>query len=169
MATKINGKNKGSTFERKISNLLSMRFQQHTGLEKSFRRNSDSGSFFGGSNKSRVDTHDTEHAAFGDLICPSTFKFSVECKHYKSAPTFSTVITTDVKQWDLWLAQVDQDSEKSNRSPLLIIKYNNVPELAVVKTKVDGLSTRLEYKGRYFYLLTDFLTQSDTVFFKSPI
>lgn len=99
-AGKVNGKNKGNTFERKVANLLSDRFQQHTGIEKSFRRNSDSGSFFGGGNKSRVAQYDLEHAAFGDLICPDTFLYSVECKHYKSAPSFQSIVNKEVTQWD---------------------------------------------------------------------
>ena len=123
-AGKVNGKNKGNTFERKIANLLSDRFQQYTGLEKSFKRNADSGSFFGGNNKSRVTQYDLEQAAFGDLICPKTFLYSIECKHYKSAPSFQSLINKDVAQWDNWIKQVEQDSENANKLPLLIIKYN---------------------------------------------
>ncbi len=44
----VNGKQKGNGFERKIANILSERFKEHTGLEQAFRRNIDSGSFFGG-------------------------------------------------------------------------------------------------------------------------
>lgn len=166
MATKkINSKTKGSSFERRISNLLSDRFKEYSGIDKCFRRNPDSGAFFGGGNKSRTQTHDTDYAVFGDLICPSNFKFSIECKHYKSAPTFSSIIGGEIKQWDLWLSQVDQDSEKSNRSPFLIIKYNNVDELVVVKNTVEGLPIRLTYKDRVIYTLSDFLTLPNSVFF----
>jgi len=84
-AGKVNGKQKGNSFERKIANLLSDRFKEHTGIESSFRRNPDSGSFFGGSNHSRTEKYDTEFAIFGDLICPKSFAYSVECKHYKTA------------------------------------------------------------------------------------
>ena len=46
----VNGKQKGNRFERDIANMFSERFATYTGIEKAFRRNPDSGSFFGGSN-----------------------------------------------------------------------------------------------------------------------
>jgi hypothetical protein len=162
----INSKNKGSTFERKISTALSARFAALTGITTAFRRNPDSGAFFGGGNKSRTDTHDVDHANFGDLLCPVGFKYSIECKHYKTPPTFNAMMSGDVKQWDGWLQQVEQDSAKSNRSPLLIIKYNNVSEIAVVKQLHPDISLRFAYKLNYFYLLEDLLTLPDSVFFE---
>ncbi len=165
---KVNGKQKGNSFERVCANLLSKRFEECTGVEKSFRRNSDSGSFFGGSNKSRVATHNTETAAFGDLICPASFKFSVECKHYKTPPTFSSVMNSQVPQWDGWIAQSDQDSAMSGRTPLLIVKYNNVEVLAFVRESFPSLQLRHVYKDRNVYLLNDLLTLPDNVFFDTP-
>lgn len=161
----INSKNKGSTFERKISTLFSARFATLTGISTSFRRNPDSGAFFGGGNKTRTDTHDTDHANFGDLLCPVNFKFSIECKHYKTPPTFTAIISGEVKQWDGWLSQVEQDSAKSNKSPLLIVKYNSVRELAVVKQLYSAIPVRLSYKSNYIYTLEDLLTLSDSEFF----
>ena len=163
-AGKVNGKQKGNSFERKIANLLSDRFKDHLGIEKGFRRNADSGSFFGGSNKSRVTQYDTEHAAFGDLICPDSFLFSVECKHYKTAPSFQSVVNKEVPQWDLWIKQVEQDSISAGKLPLLIIKYNNVPEFVFVKNKL-GIEEIIQYKGYYSYTLSEVLKLSDSVFF----
>ena len=37
--SKVNGKDKGSTFERKIANLFSNRFKDFLKIEKGFRRN----------------------------------------------------------------------------------------------------------------------------------
>lgn len=162
---KVNGKQKGNGFERTCATLLSKRFEEYTGIEKSFRRNADSGSFWGGSNKSRVATHNTETAAFGDLICPSAFKFAVECKHYKTPPTFSSVMNTQVPQWDGWIAQSDQDSAMSGRAPLLIVKYNNVEVLAFVQESFPSIPLRHVYKDRNVYLLSDLLTLDDSEFF----
>lgn len=162
---KVNGKNKGSGFERKMAILLSARFESLTGIPSSFRRNPDSGAFYGGSNKSRTATHNTEHANFGDLICPTTFNFSVECKHYKTAPTFSAIVTGEVKQWDGWIAQCDQDSEQSSKAPLLIIKYNNVQEFVFVNQTVSELTPCFTYKGKVAYKLQDLLTLPDCYFF----
>jgi len=163
-AGKVNGKQKGNSFERKIANLLSDRFKEHTGIESSFRRNPDSGSFFGGSNHSRTEKYDTEFAIFGDLICPKSFAYSVECKHYKTAPTFQSVIGGEVKQWDTWIAQAEQDAVKSNKKMLLLIKYNNVEELVFVN-ETEALDLRLTYKGKNVYKLSDFLTMDNSRFF----
>ena len=99
MAT--NGKNKGSSFERKIANLLSDRFESKLGIKNGFRRNPDSGSFFGGSNKQRTQSYSLDYALFGDLICPRNFRFSIECKHYKTPPTLKAlpVVFLQSRQW----------------------------------------------------------------------
>ena len=165
MATgKVNGKNKGNTFERKIANLLSARFKEFLGIETAFRRNSDSGSYFGGSNMHRVAKHDLDNACFGDLMCPKNFAFSVECKHYKSAPSFQSVINKDVTQWDTWLKQAEQDATNSDKLLLLIVKYNNVPEFVFVKGKLN-LDEIFIYKGYYSYTLASFLGLDDVIFF----
>ena len=50
----VNGKAKGNSYERKIANLLSARFKDYTGIDQSFRRNPDSGSYFGGQNQKEL-------------------------------------------------------------------------------------------------------------------
>ncbi len=162
--TKVNGKNKGNSFERKMANTLSDRFKDFLGIDKGFRRNADSGSFFGGSNVYRAKEHDLDNACFGDLMCPKNFKFSVECKHYKSAPSFQSVFAKEVPQWDLWIKQSEQDSVSAKKEPLLIIKYNNVPEFVFVKNKLEK-SEVLQYKGLYAYTLSDLLASDDSIFF----
>ena len=164
MATKVNGKNKGNSFERKMANMLSERFAAVTGLEKSFRRNADSGSFFGGSNMYRAQQHDLDNACFGDLMCPKNFKYAVECKHYKTAPSFQSVIAKEVTQWDKWIEQSDQDAKNSDKLSLLIIKYNNVPEFVLLSNKLE-ISEVLQYKGRYMYTLASVLALTDDNFF----
>ena len=164
----VNGKSKGSTFERKIANLLSARFESVTGMKQAFRRNPDSGSFFGGSNMRRTVTHDLEHAFFGDLICPTDFKFSVECKHYKAGPTFAAIAKGKITQWDEWIGQAKQDAVNSKKLMMLIMKYNGVDELVFLEDEaheVLGLTLVFPYKGVYGYRLEDFLTLSDDHFF----
>ena len=167
MTKRVNGKSKGNGFERKIANLLSARFAQHLGIEQGFRRNPDSGSYFGGSNTQRTQTHSLDYAIFGDLICPRTFNFSIECKHYKSAPSFQSVLDHDVKQWDTWLTQAQQDADNSGKKLALIIKYNNVSELVFTNNPLHGsLTPRLTYKQKYYvYTLKELLTLDDTHFF----
>jgi hypothetical protein len=162
---KVNGKNKGNTFERKIANLLSDRFAIHLGIEKGFRRNPDSGSFFGGQNESRTETYGTEFAIFGDLICPKSFQFSIECKHYKSSPTFQSFLNSEIKEWDLWISQAEQDSKKSSKKMCLIIKYNNVDEFVVTNNEIIDCKLRFLYKEKFAYKLSDILLLPDAFFF----
>jgi hypothetical protein len=163
----VNGKSKGSTFERKIANLLSARFKEVTGIDQAFRRNPDSGSFFGGSNKKRVATHDLDHAFFGDLICPEAFKFSVECKHYKSGPTFSAIVKGKVGQWDEWIAQAQQDASNSNKEMMLIVKYNGVDEVVFLSKPISAIRLVSPYREVYGYRLDDFLNLDNSIFFNN--
>ena len=77
----VNGKQKGNGFERKIANLLSETFEPYLGISNGFRRNPDSGSFWGGSNLHRTLTHDTDYAVFGDLICPDRKSTRLNSSH----------------------------------------------------------------------------------------
>jgi hypothetical protein len=162
---KVNGKQKGNSFERTIANMFSDRFAAYTGIEKPFRRNPDSGSFFGGSNVSRNDVYDTEWAIYGDLICPRNFNFSVECKHYKSAPTLSSILKQDVKQWDLWIEQAQQDATSSGKEMLIVIRYNNTETLTMTMPNVTTLLPIINYKKVEIHRLEDVLNLKDSLFF----
>lgn len=158
-------KAKGNSFERKIANLLSARFKEKTGIEKSFRRNADSGSFFGGSNVKRTEAYDTEKATFGDIITPASFAFSLECKHYKAPPSFSLIMKQDVKDWDKWIGQAGQDCISANKKMAIIIKYNNVDEFVIV-TEPHDLPVIIKYKEYSIVTLEAWLTLSDDKFFE---
>lgn len=163
----INSKAKGNTFERKISNKLSERFRDHTGLETAFRRNIDSGSFFGGRNQVRAQTHDLDKATFGDIVTPVDFNFTVECKHYKTPPTFASIMKQKNSQLDEWLDQAEQDAASSGKKPVVIMKFNNVDEMAVVKELFGDLKAVINYRGYYICSLEDYLAQTDDHFFTS--
>lgn len=164
MAT--NSKNKGNTFERKTANILSERFAPYTGIEKSFRRNADSGSFFGGSNKSRAETHDTDKASFGDIIAPKNFKFTIECKHYKTAPAMAAMIKQEYALYDKWIEQAENDAEKGDTEPMIIIKFNNVPEFVILSNKFSHMNHFARYKEYILVSLEDCLKEPDEFFFK---
>lgn len=161
----MNSKNKGNTFERKISKILSERFYARTGIENSFRRNIDSGSFFGGSNVRRASTYDTSKATFGDIVCPEGFQFNLECKHYKSPPSFATVLKQELAQWNTWLDQARQDSIQAGLQMLVIIKYNGVDEFVFVAQPIPDTPVLFTYKDVFAYSLKTFLSQDDNVFF----
>lgn len=165
---KVNGKSKGNSYERKIANLLSDRFKEKTGLDNAFRRNPDSGSFFGGQNQSRTETYDTEYAVFGDLICPRNFNFSIECKNYKTPPSFNAIVKQDCKQIDGWIAQATQDAANAKKLTALIIKYNNVQDIVVLADLFGNLKSIINYKEYHVVTLESFLAQGDEYFFDMP-
>jgi len=162
----VNGKQKGNTFERNIANELSKRFCDSTGIEKSFRRNPDSGAFFGGSNLARTETYDTDYAVYGDLICPRNFKYSIECKHYKTAPPLNAILNQKVGQWDKWLKQATQDAEVSDKEMLMIVKYNNTSVMAFVDDDLFGaIDPVFNYNGYIVYVWDHMLALDDKQFF----
>lgn len=165
----VNGKQKGNGFERDIANKLSDRFKEHLGLDQGFRRNPDSGSFFGGKNQQRTETHDTEFAVFGDLICPRTFKWNIECKNYKDAPSFDLIIKRNVKEWDKWLAQNEQDAVNAEKKPILIVKYNRTKIWAAIPTSenTEGLTPIITYKDYQIFTLDEILELDNSFFFQT--
>lgn len=169
MPKKTNGKQKGNSFERKIANRLSERFRDYLGVETGFRRNSDSGSYFGGSNKTRTETHNLDYATFGDLICPANFKYVIECKHYKSPPSWQAFLDGDIKQWNEWIAQNEQDSTSAGKIGALIIKYNNVPEMVFLEHLVPMMKLKFQYQKRYVYLFEDWLHSPNYDFFSQTV
>lgn len=169
MAKAVNGKSKGNSFERKISNRLSERFSTFLGIEKAFIRNADSGSFFGASNMSRMKTHNLEFATFGDIITPKLFNYSIECKHYKTGPSFKKFLSGTVQEWDTWLKQAKQDAKNSKKEMMLIVKYNGVDELVFVEKEQASLKCLFLYKKYYVYTLEDYLTLADTHFFAQGV
>ena len=166
--SKVNGKQKGNKFERDIANMLSERFESATGVEKGFRRNPDSGSFFGGTNIHRTEIYDTDYALYGDLICPRNFNFSIECKNYKTAPPLNAILNQKVGEWDVWLKQATQDAEVSEKDMMMIVKYNRTETMVFVDLHLDDeIAPIFTYgNGRYLvYTLKDVLQIEDIVFF----
>lgn len=157
----MNSKNKGNSFERKIANLLSSKFEPVYDKKNSFRRNPDSGSFFGGMNESRVATHHEAAAHFGDIIAPPDFKFCIECKHYKDPPTIASFIVQHVPQWDKWIAQAEADARKGSKDFLLIIKYNRVPEIVIT---AENLYNGIPYKHYWVAQLANLLPVDNAEF-----
>lgn len=164
-SVEMNSKNKGNTFERKIANTLSKRFQCHTGLAKTFRRNPDSGSAFGGINEAKMVTHDLDKACFGDIICPNAFTYLIECKHYRQAPSFASLLDENVADWDRWIAQATQDCINAQKKMAVVIKYNNIKEIVILKQLPAALKCILYYRDHYVVALVDFLALPDAEFF----
>lgn len=156
----INSKNKGSSWERAFCKILKERFPG-----RDFSRVPTSGAFFGKSNKEKrsLAEDNVKEVLSGDVICPSEFKFSVECKSY-----------AEISFWDLfnessdlnsWIKQCSEDSEFVNKVPLLAVKINN--HKPFVATTLNLPNQIFTYKGFNFFRLDDFLKFDDATFFES--
>ena len=161
----VNSKQKGNSFELKTAKILSERFEQIIGVPKGFRRNIDSGSYFGGKNQGRIATHGLEKAEFGDIISPANFKFEIECKHYKTPPSFSMMLNQDCKMIDEWIKKAEQDSINAGKDFMIIMKFNNVVESVVLDKLFGNLVSVMNYKKYFIVKLEDLLAQDDSHFF----
>lgn len=159
-----NPKTKGSAFERKIASVLSDRFSSLTGIEKSFRRNADSGAYWGGSNSSRAVTHDMSNAVIGDIMTPANFNFTVECKHYRSPPTLAQIMGQKCTTLDRWIEQASRDAMTSGLHPVIIMKWDRVPEVVMVRDDQRGRGV-IHYREWSVMPLTDWLDHADEYFF----
>jgi len=161
-----NPKQKGNRFEAQTAQMLSERFKPLLGVEKGFRRNIDSGSFYGGSNTHRMESHNLDYAIFGDIVCPREFRFIIECKHYATAPNLATVFAGS-KQWDGWIAEAEHDSNSSEKDWLLVIKYNRVKPLSICRTSTlnnNQVGNTMSYGDNYVVTLWDNLLELDDGF-----
>lgn len=108
MAKRKNSKAKGSTFERKIANEFSERWND------TFKRVPQSGAIVGGLNRLKMHMlrEDAQEILAGDIICPRWFPFSVELKNYgpENGPNMYTLLETDSKVLDEWLEQAKGDA-----------------------------------------------------------
>lgn len=163
-------KDKGSGYERKIASMLSKRFLHIYNSEKSFITNSGSGARFGGKNASKLAVTSERHHLVGDITPPDNkFKFVIECKHYKSPVTFMSVVKGSLGQWDKWINQVDTDAKSSGKQPMLVVRYNLVPDIVILMDHVissEDLVSIINYKNRKVYLLSDVLKLEDEFFIR---
>lgn len=143
-----NSAKKGNRYENVIASMLSWRFADYLGRYQSFGRNTDSGS---------------NH--YGDINCPDKFKFVIECKFYKKAPSLDLIFKQDVKQWDEWIEQVLVDAEKADKHPLLVIKYNRTIDVVMTHRSFLYGTPIITYKGWAIYPLDKFMELSNSIFF----
>lgn len=138
----VNGKAKGSGFENTIAKLLSETFKP---LE--FRRSQSSGAILGGKNHVLLHkfSEDAKALFVGDVVPTNEadvfkvegwkFRFTIECKFYKDADTFSSLFKSP--QVTGWFEQAYTDASKvADKTPLLIFKFNHTPVFGAVE-KID--------------------------------
>lgn len=115
--TRINSKKKGNRFEREVCKF----FQSWTGYE--FSRVPQSGGLRWKNTQSIT----------SDVICTDEFygrrwPFSIECKSYKDIKFEQLLLEKKSCKITSFWTQAVKDSERANKMPLLIMKYNGMPK-----------------------------------------
>jgi len=157
-------KNKGSAFERKIAKKMSERWSHHyvdndgKVLTEAFTRVLHSGAYFGKSNAHRANGREKAKVDYGDIATPESFPYVIECKHYKEAPSLKAITSQKCAQWDKWIKQVEQDAETSGKSPMLIAKYNLIPEMVFVKKILMRNKPIFRYRDYSVYTLDEIIS-----------
>lgn len=145
------GKAKGSAFEAKVAKMLS------AALPINFIKSPGSGARIGGKNFATIGAMMGEEAMklFNADVVPvneaavgKQFKFSVECKAYKSPDNFSLIFSGTANLWK-WFEESVVDSAKIGREPVLIFKWNNTPIYVAVlaRTNEGMVKPGLQLKG----------------------
>ena len=156
---RVNSRNKGQSFERKIATMLNNRFNT-----KEFCRSPGSGAF--------ATTHNIpEHLKLhGDLLTPLEFKFCIECKKGYNKENILSLLN---KRSELWkfIDQCEKDSKKCSKEPLVIFQQDRQKILAIVRSntlnnnikKIDIHRTgNKEYNDYSIYLFEELLQDEDT-------
>lgn len=139
----VNGKNKGSTFERDIAKV----FEEKLGIQ--FRRTPQSGAYVGGQNKGSFLREDVTEILAGDLIAgDEDFPFCVECKNYDNEPKLHHLLQGSSLTFNEWIAQATTDADMINKIPMLVFKIKRkgtfiavpqIPEIDLDMTDADYL------------------------------
>lgn len=149
---RVNSKNKGNGFERKIANIFNERFKT-----TAYKRNAFSGSIVGGSNREKnMDLSEEQKQSFSsDIVAPKESKFIFECKAYKTPFNVFDLIN---KSSDIlsFFKQVSGDAEYAKKKPMLIIKYDRKDFIVFIREKPIE-EYILETKGWYCYMFEDLL------------
>ena len=122
---RVNSKKKGNRYELQIANELTSLF------DDTFRRNPNSGAFFGGGNwntKNKKVDKDIVSDMAGDIITPRWFPFSIECKNYDDTPKLHKLYTGTDKKFNEWVAQAKADALKSEKQWILFFKITKQRE-----------------------------------------
>lgn len=137
------GKAKGAGFEGTVAKKLSTALAPLT-----FIRTPGSGARTGGKNFElfgHMFGADAMKIFVGDVVPTNerdtnlNFKFSVECKSYKSSDSFETMVAGNANIFK-WMQESIIDAVKINKLPLLIFKWNHTP-IYVAALAADAIAS----------------------------
>lgn len=157
---RINSSNKGKSFERVVSKVLTERFPNLI-----FQRVLSSGAFLGGKNTHRAINFSSEKADsfIGDIFCSNRddFRFTIECKSYAEQPKLSDFFLETfliIK----WFSECVFDCEKNGKDPILIFKFNRSKIMFATYTKHTPKNINLiNFKNVSIGVLEDLLNNTE--------
>jgi hypothetical protein len=107
----------------------------------------------------------------GDLTCPTSFKFTVESKGGYNDVDLCCAFDGGCKQIDAFLAQAEDDGNRTGRKPMLIWRKDRKPRIAFLKSgevpaeNESKFTFTMKYREWTAYHLVDILTLPDHFFF----
>jgi Holliday junction resolvase len=151
---RVNSKRKGSTFERKIAQMLNERFNT-----SEFCRTPGSGAF---GSTHQLPQHLIVH---GDLITPQNFRYTIECKN-----GYDLELDDMFKTKSDFYKFIEQAKNDARRVPgrdwMVIYKKNRRKEIVVVGAPLGSLKDFICIHGKYYcYLLKDVLALPESYWF----
>jgi len=160
---KVNSRNKGNAFERKVCSLLNHRFNT-----EDFCRSPGSGAF--------ASTHKLpEHLKiYGDLITPENFKFTIECKKGYNKENLCSFFKpkSEIRKF---IKQSEKDAKYSKREPMIILQQDRNTIIVITRKssyqwdvcEETVIETKLEYKDYIICPLDELLKVGNEFFFTS--
>lgn len=123
---RINSKNKGNTFQRKIAKMLNEKFGT-----TDFAPTPGSGAF--------ATTHNLpKHLQiYGDLITPLKFKYVIECKKGYNKENLGSFFDPKSELQSFW-KQCCRDADKAGKAPLVIFQQDRKNILVMVRSAIGA-------------------------------
>lgn len=166
---KIKSGSKGKGAERELVKLLNTRFevllQEHEDWGK-FSRSVGSGNRWG----QKVDLPKHAKDTFsGDLCVPQNFLWVIESKKgYNNEIDLCSIFGSSCAVLESFFKQVNDDSKRCERKPLLIWKKDYKPRIAFLKDKdmpIKKFTCVLKYQGWTAMPFDELLEMEDSFFF----
>lgn len=140
---KNTSKKKGNRGENELADILKERF------DKKFFRVTGSGNRW-----SQVDLSEETKGVFtGDIVCPSNFRFILECKYGYSDIELCGIFTSGHKLIDEWMVKAQRDADFLGKHPIICWRKPHYEWLVLSPTqpKIDWLCEKLKTVNKMIY------------------
>jgi hypothetical protein len=158
----VNGKSKGSQFERDISKTLSLWISNGSNANLLWRSQSSGGrATISAAKGVHLENQDGDISSTHEDSAEFSRHFVIECKFYKSLGLEQLVFRGTGPLQVFWF-QVLRDSERTGKIPLLIAKQNNRPIILLTTARLGKVapsrSVYFSHSRVYLFDFTEFLS-----------